>query len=190
MRDFWDTAPCSLVWVRWRLRGTYCFHHKVMKPGHGGSTHLWNVGLLQWKYTALYLRKLSSSYWPPSEPEISHNTITDYGPDGQSLILGRSTSPRSDRFWGPLRRLFKGCRGYGSQSWPLASNSAEIKNVRRGVECSAVQYSGGVALPILNLGSRWRRGAASQSGRVTPGDETPGTLRATEPVRSGWRRSG
>jgi hypothetical protein len=54
MRAFWDTAPCSLVWVYRRFRGAYCLHH------------FWNVGLLQRDYTALYSRRL-----PSSEPEIS-----------------------------------------------------------------------------------------------------------------------
>jgi hypothetical protein len=38
---------------------------------NGGSAYLWNVGLLQRGYTALYHRKLSL-YSPPWEPEISH----------------------------------------------------------------------------------------------------------------------
>jgi hypothetical protein len=41
---FWDTAPCSLV-----------------IPDDAGSTNLWNVGLFQRNYTALYPRRLSSS---------------------------------------------------------------------------------------------------------------------------------
>jgi hypothetical protein len=49
---------------------TYCLHHR---PNDGGSKHLWNVGLLQRDYTALYPRRLSSSYSPPWEPEISHS---------------------------------------------------------------------------------------------------------------------
>jgi hypothetical protein len=31
-------------------------------PDDGGSTHLWNVGLLKTDYTALFTRTLSSSY--------------------------------------------------------------------------------------------------------------------------------
>jgi hypothetical protein len=38
-------------------------------PNDGGSTHLWNVGLLR-DCTALYPRRLSSSCLPPWEPEI------------------------------------------------------------------------------------------------------------------------
>jgi hypothetical protein len=44
---FWVTAPCSLEVDR-RFTGAYCLHN-----------HLWNVGLLQRDYTALYPRKLS-----------------------------------------------------------------------------------------------------------------------------------
>jgi hypothetical protein len=29
--DFWDIAPCSLVVVHLRFRGSYCFHHQVDK---------------------------------------------------------------------------------------------------------------------------------------------------------------
>jgi hypothetical protein len=41
----------------------------------GGSKHLWNVGLVQLDYTALYTRRLSSSYWPPWEPELSQQKV-------------------------------------------------------------------------------------------------------------------
>jgi hypothetical protein len=37
----------------------------------GGSTHLWNVGMLQRDCTALYHRRLSYSYSPPRELKIS-----------------------------------------------------------------------------------------------------------------------
>jgi hypothetical protein len=51
------------------------FRWWVLPPsGHnddGGSMHLLNVGLLQWDYTALYHRRLSSSYSPPWEPKLS-----------------------------------------------------------------------------------------------------------------------
>jgi hypothetical protein len=43
----------------------------VNHPDDGGSKHLWNDGLLEREYTALYLRRLSSSYSPPWEPKIS-----------------------------------------------------------------------------------------------------------------------
>jgi hypothetical protein len=42
---FWDIPPCS----------------PLEETGDGGSTQLWNVGLLQRDYTALYPKKLSSS---------------------------------------------------------------------------------------------------------------------------------
>jgi hypothetical protein len=47
-RVFWDTAPCTLAGVDRRFRRAYCLH-------------VWNVGLLQRDYTALYPRTLSSS---------------------------------------------------------------------------------------------------------------------------------
>jgi hypothetical protein len=57
MRAFWDIAPCSLVEGGPRFRGACCLHH----PDHGGSTHLWNVGVLLRDCTALYPTTLSSS---------------------------------------------------------------------------------------------------------------------------------
>jgi hypothetical protein len=44
------------------------------RPDDGGSTHLWNVGLLQKEYTLLYPRRLSYSN-SPWAPEISHNPM-------------------------------------------------------------------------------------------------------------------
>jgi hypothetical protein len=37
MRDFWDTAPCSLAGVDRRSTGAYCLHHR---PDGGDRTHL------------------------------------------------------------------------------------------------------------------------------------------------------
>jgi hypothetical protein len=65
---FWDIAPCSLVEVDRRFRGAYCLLHHGDEDG--GSTHLWNVDLLQRDYKALYPRRLSSSCLPPWEPDI------------------------------------------------------------------------------------------------------------------------
>jgi hypothetical protein len=62
MADFWDIAPCSPVEVDLYFRGAYCLHYR--SSDDGDSTHLWNVCLLQRDYTALYPRKLSSSYSP------------------------------------------------------------------------------------------------------------------------------
>jgi hypothetical protein len=42
IRVFWDRAQCSFV-------------------HHGGSPHLWNIGLLQRDYTTLYARRLCHS---------------------------------------------------------------------------------------------------------------------------------
>jgi hypothetical protein len=49
-------APCSLR-VHQCFRRVYCPHYQ---GDDGGSTRLWNVGLL-WDYMALYPRRLSSS---------------------------------------------------------------------------------------------------------------------------------
>jgi hypothetical protein len=55
IRAFWDVAPCSLVGVYRYFRGTYCLHHQSIHIIYdGGSTHLWNVGILQEGYTALH----------------------------------------------------------------------------------------------------------------------------------------
>jgi hypothetical protein len=65
-RAFCDVAPCTLVGVYRRFSNASCLHHQ----GGDSSTHLWNVGILQRDYTALYPRRLSSSYSPPWEPNI------------------------------------------------------------------------------------------------------------------------
>jgi hypothetical protein len=58
MTTFWDTAPCILVLdVR-----TASIIRVMSRPDDVGSTHLWNVGLFQQDYSALYFRKLPSSY--------------------------------------------------------------------------------------------------------------------------------
>jgi hypothetical protein len=50
----------------------YCAHHRFddHQSNDGGSAHLWNVGLLQRDYTALYPRRLAYSHSPPLEVEI------------------------------------------------------------------------------------------------------------------------
>jgi hypothetical protein len=41
MTVFWDVAPCSLVDVYRRFRGTYCLHHQGDEcTDDGGSKHL------------------------------------------------------------------------------------------------------------------------------------------------------
>jgi hypothetical protein len=42
----------------------------IHRPEDGGSTHLWNVGILP-DYTALYPRRLPSPYLPLWQPKIS-----------------------------------------------------------------------------------------------------------------------
>jgi hypothetical protein len=61
MRAFWDIVPCSLVGEDRRFRGAYCSNHYVDHLDDAGSTHVWNVGLLQRDNTMLYPRRLSSS---------------------------------------------------------------------------------------------------------------------------------
>jgi hypothetical protein len=64
---FWDIAPCSLLEIDRLFRGAYCICHR----SDGSSAHLWNVGLLQRDYTALYPTRLSNSHSLPWEPETS-----------------------------------------------------------------------------------------------------------------------
>jgi hypothetical protein len=56
---FWDVAPCSLIEVYQRFRGTYCIHHH--SPDDGGSKHLRNVGKFLPDYTAQHPRRQPSS---------------------------------------------------------------------------------------------------------------------------------
>jgi hypothetical protein len=62
MTAFRDIQPCTLVDVDPRFGGAYYLHHR---PDDGGSMNLWNFGVLQRDYTALYPSKLSYSYSPP-----------------------------------------------------------------------------------------------------------------------------
>jgi hypothetical protein len=57
LRAFYNVVPCSFVGVDRHFRIANCLHHH---PDDGGSTSVWNVGLLQREYTALYPWKLSS----------------------------------------------------------------------------------------------------------------------------------
>jgi len=57
MTAFWD-IPYSLLAVDRRFRGANCLYHS---PDEGGSTHHWNVCILQRDNTALYPRRLLSS---------------------------------------------------------------------------------------------------------------------------------
>jgi hypothetical protein len=59
MAALWVVAPCSLVEVYRRFRGTCC--HRQQGPDDGVSTYLWNVGLLLPVYTALQPRRQPSS---------------------------------------------------------------------------------------------------------------------------------
>jgi hypothetical protein len=53
------TKLCSLAEVDRRFRGASCFHNQ---GNYWYSTHFWNVGLLQWDYTALHPRNLRLSF--------------------------------------------------------------------------------------------------------------------------------
>jgi hypothetical protein len=67
MTAFRDKSPCTLFEVD---QSSYRFHRQ-------GDTHFWNVGLLQLVYTALYLRKLSSSQlaYSPHENVVSYRSV-------------------------------------------------------------------------------------------------------------------
>jgi hypothetical protein len=54
MAVFWVVAPCSLVEVYQRFRGTCCLHHE---GDDGSSMYHRNVGKLLPDYTALQLRR-------------------------------------------------------------------------------------------------------------------------------------
>jgi hypothetical protein len=60
MTVLWDIAPCTLVKVDRRFR---CAHSLQYQGDYGGYTHLWNVGILQQVYTALYSIRLSFSIY-------------------------------------------------------------------------------------------------------------------------------
>jgi hypothetical protein len=71
--DFWLFKTIN----RWSPNQVVISHNTIandtqfISPDDGGCTHLWNVSLLLRDYTAPYPRRLSSSYSPPREPEIS-----------------------------------------------------------------------------------------------------------------------
>jgi hypothetical protein len=69
MAVFCVVAPCSLVEVCRRLRGTCCLSHL---PDDKGSKYLWNVRKLLPDYTALQPRWLPSLCSPPWDPQIEH----------------------------------------------------------------------------------------------------------------------
>jgi hypothetical protein len=53
MTVFWDVAPCSLVEVCRRFRGSCSLH----RPDNGGTTHIWNDGKLLPDYTPQHYRR-------------------------------------------------------------------------------------------------------------------------------------
>jgi hypothetical protein len=62
MIAFWDVVLCKLIEIDWYFRGAYCLHCQGDESDGGGSTHIWNVGILHQDYTPLCPRRLSSSY--------------------------------------------------------------------------------------------------------------------------------
>jgi hypothetical protein len=99
---FWVVAPCSLVEVHQRFRGSCCLHHqgdKGDRPDDGGSRDLWNVGKLVPDYTALQPRRPPSSYSPPWEPQIL-------------LRLGGSITRGLTWFWFNFRSIVRDCFGF------------------------------------------------------------------------------
>jgi hypothetical protein len=121
-RAFWGIASCSLVEVDRRFRG---------------STHLWNVGLLQREYTALYPRWISSSYSLPWGPEISHVGLMIPLLDGALLLfmsMGRgyvsALLPRTGLLFFPIwygeprwNDSARGNRRTRRETWPSATLS-------------------------------------------------------------------
>jgi hypothetical protein len=61
-----------LLWSQKCFRSMYSVSFNIHRHDDGGSTHLWNVGLLQRDYTSQHSRRLYSSCSPPLEREISH----------------------------------------------------------------------------------------------------------------------
>jgi hypothetical protein len=59
-------AVVKMLWIIHRL-------------DNGASTNVWTVGIFQPQYMALCTRRLSSSYSPPWEPEISHMCCSLFG---------------------------------------------------------------------------------------------------------------
>jgi hypothetical protein len=70
-----DGVQCISAEIDRRFRGAYCFHRLLDDTG---SKLFWNVCLFQRDHMTLYPRKLSSSYSPPWEPEISHASSQSY----------------------------------------------------------------------------------------------------------------
>jgi hypothetical protein len=74
-RESSGIAPCGLAGVNQRFRHADCIQHQgdEWRPDDGCSTHVWNIGILQRDYTALYPRRLQSSDSTPWGPQISHS---------------------------------------------------------------------------------------------------------------------
>jgi hypothetical protein len=113
MTALWDTAPYNFVEVDWRFRGAYCLHHQGDEPhcpDNGGNRHLWNVGLLQQDYMALYPRKLSSSYQIYLQDE-SEKSDTFYTP---------LTQRRGVHAWGNRLCVVRPKKTFSIEHWTAA----------------------------------------------------------------------
>jgi hypothetical protein len=75
----WGRPPFEklIVW-RWQPFGIY---RRVVSSADVSEvgTHLWNIGILQRDYMAVYSRRLPYSYSPPWKPEISQASSSSAG---------------------------------------------------------------------------------------------------------------
>jgi hypothetical protein len=76
MSAFWDITSYTVLEVDTCFSGAYYFHHQ---DDNAGKNHLWNVGLLQEDYTALYpeschFHLIRSSFPKPKRvfPKLHH----------------------------------------------------------------------------------------------------------------------
>jgi hypothetical protein len=78
MIAFWDIAPCSLVGVDRCFGGAYCLHHQgdeSWSPWWWSQYSPMKHQSTPMKLHGIILHRLSSSYLPPWEPEISYIDI-------------------------------------------------------------------------------------------------------------------
>jgi hypothetical protein len=75
-------------------------HH----PDDGGSTHLWNVGLLQQYYTALYPIRLSSSWTHNYAWRILEHAINPSSWSSTKYYLRIQSVPQREHHTSPLQR--------------------------------------------------------------------------------------
>jgi hypothetical protein len=131
MAVFWDIAPRSLVEVDQRLVRSYCLHHDRSSicrdcPDNGCSMPLWNVSQLLRDYTAQYLRRQPSSYWPPSEPEILRDKNISY-----KLYLCLNVTVNISRLKFPFFINRKNYQTFASYFQFLVTNFIHFRNILR-----------------------------------------------------------